>query len=601
MQAIILTAGFGSRMKPYSIDTHKTLLKVAGKTVLERIIDGLIENNVDDIYIVTGYRSKDIEDYIDTNYSEKNIKFVHNELYDCTNNVYSLHLALDSISKADDVLIIESDLIYEPKVISTIINSPYPNAALLDKFKKGMDGTVVSICDDLITNVIPPHLQGANFDFSDKYKTLNIYKLSKSFIESSFKNLIKLYATSINNNSYYELVLGILVYVQKEQIHAVVLNGEKWTEIDDPNDFFLAEFIFNDEKKLEILNESFGEYWKYNITDFSFIRNMHFPTPSLISDIKGTLEELMFNYGSKQNVLDTKMSYFAECSPKNIIALNGASQVYPIIKNYFKSKTSLIPTPSFGEYLRIFPNSNKYEDSLEWGITLKEEDIKKSDIIVIVSPNNPTANIVQSDYILRLVSTYPDKFFIIDESFIEFSKEESVISSLERLKLANALVIKSLSKNLGVPGLRIGYVFSLNADLVNYIRSNVPIWNMNSLAELYVELMLKNKAVLKKSYDKTIEDREELRALLQSNPFVSHVYKSAANFILIRMDDLPSSNSEVFVKFLLKKYSILIKDVSNRFNDSSSYFRIAVRLPSENKALSDAIASYFSTGSSHEN
>jgi len=314
MKAIILAAGYGNRMQPLTKNTHKTLLKINGVPIISKIIDGLIENDVTDIIVGTGYKAKQLITYLKDNYKNVSFTFINNPRYRETNNIYSLALIFESININDDILLIESDLIYEKNVIKKIINSEYLNAALVDKYKSGMDGTVVTISDDnVITNIIPPHLQDSNFNFSNKYKTLNIYKFSERFCNKIFKKLLTYYSRIINDNSYYELVLGVLIYMQSEKINAILINNEKWAEVDDPNDLNVAEFIFSDKNKVKILTDAFGGYWNYDIIDYCFIRNMYFPNSSIISEMKNNFNKLLYNYGSKQVVLNRKLSYFLNC------------------------------------------------------------------------------------------------------------------------------------------------------------------------------------------------------------------------------------------------------------------------------------------------
>jgi len=215
MKAVILAAGFGNRMRPLTFKTHKTLLSVGDQTIIERIINSLISHNIKEIILVTGYQADSIRGHLDARFPDLKVQYVHNPDYLKTNNIYSLWLAFQHADINSDFLLIESDLIYNPKIIEKILSSSYPNVALVDRFKRGMDGTVVSLDGSIITNVIPPHLQGENFDFSDKFKTLNIYKFSQEFVNKVFKNLLDYYVKIFDKKSYYELVLGMLVYAQQ--------------------------------------------------------------------------------------------------------------------------------------------------------------------------------------------------------------------------------------------------------------------------------------------------------------------------------------------------------------------------------------------------
>ena len=144
----------------------------------------------------------------------------------------------------DDILLIESDLLYEPAVLRLALDSPHPNLALVDRYRSGMDGTVLALDGERVASVIPPHLQGAQFDFSDKFKTLNIYRFSREFCRSDFRKILTYYASTIDDNCYYELILGILIYMKRGEIHAASVEGLRWAEVDDPNDLRIAEFMF---------------------------------------------------------------------------------------------------------------------------------------------------------------------------------------------------------------------------------------------------------------------------------------------------------------------------------------------------------------------
>ncbi len=588
MKAVILAAGYGNRMRPLTEKTHKTLLIVNGKTIIEGIIDSLLDHGIDQIAIVTGYLDSLLKEFVSMRYKGVNITFIHNPRYAETNNIYSLSLAINEVAIDDDILLIESDLIYEPSAIARIIESKYANVALVDKFKSGMDGTVVTVSDHMITNIIPPHLQDSNFDFTDKYKTLNIYKFSKDFCRTTFKQLLTYYAKVIDDNCYYELILGILIYMQREAIFAEFVENEQWAELDDPNDLKVAEFIFNKERRTEILEETFGGYWNYNLIDFSFMRNMYFPHGSMLSEMRNSLPDLVSNYGSMQKVLDQKLAFFLLCRRENITMLNGASQIYPLLAPRFGSKRVLLPLPTFGEYPRIFRNCEYYFDQVGIDRGEVEDKAKGCETVVFVNPNNPTGSLVETEWIFDYARRVPGKTIIVDESFIEFSPYGSIIDLLEKLPLENVIVIKSLSKTLGIPGIRIGFTYSCDQGFTKAVHDALPIWNSNSFAEYFLEIVLKHRTLLDLSYKTTIRDRGALAAQLRGLGFVEQVHPSGANFLLV---EFRNSRSELsfLTKLLLARYSIYVKDVSAKFTTGKYYLRIAIRLPHENDRLVENI------------
>lgn len=589
MKALILAAGFGNRMRPLTDSEHKTLLKVNGQAIIDRIVTGLVDNGITNIIVVTGYRSDELIEHLTRRFINVAFEFVHNSRYRDTNNIYSMALAFEQIEFDEDILLIESDLIFTPDVIERAVNSRHDNVALVSPYMTGLDGTVVQISGDKITNIYPPHLQDENFNLFDKYKTLNIYRFSKDFCANEFKKLLVYYAKVIDDNCYYELILGILIYMQRQDIYCEVIENDKWAEVDDPNDLTGAEYTFNKENRLDILEKSFGGYWNYDVLDFCFIRNMHFPTDSMISEIRNNLPCLLANYGSKQAVLNQKLSYVLQCNPDRLLVLNGASQIFPLLPALLSGRKILLPDPTFGEYPRIFPVSETYGDRVGIDAEEVEAKLKNCDVAVFVNPNNPTGSMVSTEWLVSLADSYPEKYFIVDESFIEFSDQPSIMQYLEDAPRNNVLLIKSMSKSYGVPGVRLGFVYTCDSDFLGKLSQQIPIWNLNAIAEFYLEILLKNKGDLARSFEITAGDRHEFSEALKTLDSIQCVYPSGADYILVQTVGDSQAKSPL-VRHLLSHDSIYLKDVTDKMKDAGKrYYRIAVRLPEENARLVAAI------------
>jgi histidinol-phosphate/aromatic aminotransferase/cobyric acid decarboxylase-like protein/choline kinase len=580
IRAIILAAGSGKRMRPITDNTHKTLLEINGVSIISNIIEKLIKNNINNITIVLGYRAEEVKNHVVKAFPGVSIDYVLNARFDDTNNLVSLAMALESVTTPSEIIIIEADLIYDESVIKRLIESKYDNVALVDQFRPGMDGTVVTVSNNTVTGLIPPHLQGVDFNFKDKYKTLNIYKFSAEFSFGTFKNLLSFFTKSIKD-SYYEVILGIIIYTQSETIHAEIINKEKWSEIDDPNDLQVAKFVF-DEDRIGFLDRSYGGFWNYPILDFCYLRNMYFPPASLLSELKNNFDKTIYEYGSSQKTLNQKMSFFLECDPANILCLNGLSQLFPILKEYFKEKSFLLPTPTFGEYDRTFLNASCYSDSV--GIDMNHIKNSEANVVVFVNPNNPTGTTVLSNDIYQFAKENQSKIVIVDESFIDFSSEKSMVDLLKLNPLDNVLVIKSLSKCLGVAGLRIGFCYSSNCELLADLQSYVPIWNMNSVAENFLEILLKNKPQFKKSLELVKRDRSAFFDALHKVPFIEKVFSSGGNFLLVKTN-LSAQQEKKLRVTLMSEHHIYLKFVTDKFSDQSSWMRIAVHQPQINERL----------------
>lgn len=136
MKAIILAAGIASRLRPLTDTQPKCLLKIGKRCLLERTMDALISNNIKEFIIVTGYRQQQIIDFLQKRYPLQNITFIYNERYASTNNIYSLWLTAPQTTK-EDILLLDSDILFDPKVITELLQSEKADTLAVNKHKLG--------------------------------------------------------------------------------------------------------------------------------------------------------------------------------------------------------------------------------------------------------------------------------------------------------------------------------------------------------------------------------------------------------------------------------------------------------------------------------
>lgn len=244
MQAIILAAGMGRRLGKYTEDSAKCMLPVNGERLIDRVIGQLSSLGVKNITLVIGYKGKKLKEHILSLPETKklNICFIDNPIYDTTNNIYSLYLAASKLCE-EDTLLLESDLIYEDRLLERLINYNAEAVALVDKYDSWMDGTVVTLDEQLY---IQEFISKSFFDknkSSEYYKTVNIYKFSQDFSSSKFLPFLKTYMEVYGRNNYYEGALGILAYLDKKLIKGMLADGARWYEIDNEQDLRAAEEI----------------------------------------------------------------------------------------------------------------------------------------------------------------------------------------------------------------------------------------------------------------------------------------------------------------------------------------------------------------------
>jgi choline kinase len=304
MQAIILAAGMGKRLKDLTEDNTKCMVRVNGVTMIERMLSQLDELDLSRIVIVIGYRGEKLVDFISTLKINTPIEYVNNDIYYKTNNIYSLYLAREYLLR-EDTLLLESDLIFEDAVLRKIVDDPYPNLALVAKYESWMDGTVVTLDDECN---IKDFLDKSHFRFEDiknYYKTVNIYKFSKEFSNTHYVPFLEAYCKALGHNEYYEQVLKVITLLDKPGIKAKVLDGESWYEIDDKQDLDIAESIFTTsaEDKLRKIQKRYGGYWRYpSLIDFCYLVNPFYPNQRLLDEIKSNFERLIREYPSGMDV-----------------------------------------------------------------------------------------------------------------------------------------------------------------------------------------------------------------------------------------------------------------------------------------------------------
>lgn len=275
MQAIILAAGMGKRLKQLTQNNTKCMVKVNGIPLINRTLNQLEQHSLSRVVIVTGYEGEKLKQHINSLPLKTPIVFIDNPVFDKTNNIYSLALAKEYLLK-EDTLLLESDIIFEDTVLSCLVEDPRDSLALVAKYESWMDGTCVRLSkEDYIEAVVP----GNRFRFTesaDYYKTVNIYKFSRNFSQTHYVPFLEAYTKALGNNEYYEQVLKVLVALDDSCIRAKRLDEtQRWYEIDDIQDLDIAESMFApDDQKTALIQKRFGGYWRYpKMLDFCYLVN----------------------------------------------------------------------------------------------------------------------------------------------------------------------------------------------------------------------------------------------------------------------------------------------------------------------------------------
>lgn len=592
MQAIILAAGMGKRLKELTRDNTKCMIKVNGITLIERMLQQIDSHHLERIIIVIGYEGEKLKKYIKTLYITTPIVFVENPYFDQTNNIYSLYLAKDYLTEKD-TLLFESDLIFEDAVLDRLIENPYPSLALVAKFESWMDGTVVTLDEN---NNIKRFISPKQFSFEEipgYYKTVNIYKFSKKFSSSHYVPFLEAYCKALGNNEYYEQVLRVITLLEKPELKALPLHHELWYEIDDIQDLDIAESIFAKDT-VNTIASRYGGYWRYpHILDYCYLVNPYFPNSRLLAEIKANFERLICQYPSGARVNSLLAGKNFNMKPEYVVVGNGAAELIKSVMENIEGKIG-ITLPTFEEYpnrrnratiVTFFPSNPDFSyTAQDLQSYFTDKDISA---LLLINPDNPSGNFIRYNEILDLCEWTHQKgiLFILDESFVDFTNE-SFNNTLLRNdileKYNNLIILKSISKSYGVPGLRLGILASSEPDVIARTKQDIAIWNINSFAEFYMQIYGKYESDYQKACSRFIEERDCLKKQLEAISWL-RVIPSQANYFLC---EIISNYTATELTQILLKNNILIKDCSHKTAfKGKNYIRIAIRDTADNEQL----------------
>lgn len=592
MQAIILAAGMGKRLGELTKNNTKCMVEVDGVRLIERALRILDRKNLNRIILVVGYQHENLMAFVNSLGIQTQIGFIINEVYDKSNNIFSLSLAKEQMIE-DDTLLLESDLIFEERLIDMLLEDKRDSLALVDKFESWMDGTCIVVDqDDNITDFIP----GKLLQYREKeqyYKTVNIYKFGADFSKNVYVPFLETYAKVMGNNEYYEAVIKLILLLDKNTMKAKRLQGELWYEIDDIQDLDIAQtlFIEDDMQRYQYLMKRYGGYWRFpHLQDYCYLVNPYFPTRRMQEEMESNFDILMRQYPSGMEVNSLLAAKCFQLHEDHVVLGNGAAELIKCLLEELHGTLGVI-RPTFEEYANRWASECVVYDCAQDDFTYNAQQLitffseHPVDTLVLINPDNPSGYYMGESEIVDLLQWCKEenKNLIVDESFLDFADEEnaSLLSESILSENPNLYVVKSISKSYGVPGLRLGILASGNADMIGCLKKRVSIWNINSMAEFFMQILDKYKVDYEGSLQEIKTERksffEDLRQIKSLK-----VYPSQANYFMCEL--LDGHTSEELEGRLLKK-NILIKDLTGKIKNGRQYIRIAIRISDENRHL----------------
>ena len=598
-KAILLAAGVGDRLQPFTQEFPKCLVPVNGVPIIVNALTHLSAVGVTEAVIVVGHHKEKLYERFGDTFEDMKITYIESKDFASTNNIYSLWLARDHLD--EDVFLLEADVFFESALLEKMLEHESGSLAAVSQHQPWMSGAVVSLSKSgNIQALMDAREQGPDFDYSKVYKTVNIYLFQKEFLRRYFLPHLEAYIASGDVNEYYEVILHAMAHRVDRQLGAVQCDDTRWYEIDDENDRLAAEYLFStQERRYELIADQHGGYWRFDFVDHAYLYNLYFPPAPVFVHFKNHIQDLVLNYPVAQNPLAQLVGGLINQPADRIVVSNGASELIKIIANQVTGRL-IIPVPTFNEYEEAVPEGKLVRFALtaptfqvDVDAFAEEAARNEATIAIVVTPNNPTSLSVPNADLCRLAEKLGEQgcLLIVDESFIDFCAEPESLTLVNELDTyPNLVILKSMSKSYGIGGLRLGYLLTANSDFVEAVRTEVPIWNINGFAESFLRLAPRYRREFSKSCIRVREDRDDLYQRLDFIPGIA-AFKPEANFVFCRLPDAGPSGPDV-ARALFVDHNILIKHCAGKsVSESDRFLRIASRTVAENITLVEALES----------
>jgi threonine-phosphate decarboxylase len=344
----------------------------------------------------------------------------------------------------------------------------------------------------------------------------------------------------------------------------------------------LRRHLFYETSHSPAITDLVGYEKAKEIVDFCFIANPYYPTPEMLEDLQRSLPNLIKSYPSSNPLMSQNhLAAVLGVDPERLIIGNGATELISLIDMTLIDRIA-VPIPTFGEYIekmKDLRNAELYPLDPDDRYQLRLDDYlawvhkRKLESLLVINPGNPTGQFIPLEEMVEFLHRARDlQLVIVDESFIDFSGE-TVPSLLPFAdQFTNLLIIRSMSKHCGVPGLRLGYCYSANLYILNRLRRFVPTWNLNTLAQYFLSLLPANDAAYHVGRKRLIDDVRHLHQNLRTVPRLE-VYPTGANFVLFKIQN--GMNATELQTRLLDEHGMYVRDCSNKLGMDAFHIRVA--------------------------
>jgi threonine-phosphate decarboxylase len=330
------------------------------------------------------------------------------------------------------------------------------------------------------------------------------------------------------------------------------------------------------------------------LLDFSANINPDGPPETVLSCLRISLDDLstLTNYPDLQEIeLRKSLACYAGVKPENVIVANGFVPILDALLRALPISRCLLPVPAFVEYRRAlerasvevvpFPlvcNSNFSYD----GMDLK---LGSCDAVLLANPQNPSGVLADRKMLLQLVEEAASRnvFVLLDEAFIDYCPEASLSAEINRFP--NLIVLRSVTKFFGMPGLRAAYAVA-NVDISKQLQDVIAPWSITTLASLAASVAVQDEDYKQRTIALNLDRRIRLQTAIEELGI--EVYPSATNFLLLRISGVV--DCENLWARLIQEHQVVLRNCANYEALPEQHLRVAVRKHAENERLVDALA-----------
>jgi threonine-phosphate decarboxylase len=321
------------------------------------------------------------------------------------------------------------------------------------------------------------------------------------------------------------------------------------------------------------------------LVDFSASINPLGVSDKVKNVIKKELDNLVNYPDPDTKLLREKLSIYHSIDPETILCGNGSTELIYLIPRALTPKKVLITAPAFSEYeracklsyeLRVASYGLRGGDNFEINPRKFIEAMKGCDMAFLCNPNNPTGTLMRREEVLKIAGAAQKErcILIVDEAFIDFAPQESVIKDVQDNPYL--IVLRSMTKFYALTGLRIGYgIFPIK--LIAKLKEFKEPWTINNLAQKAAIAALEDSFYIEETQSLIKNEKEYLESGFEE--IGMEFFPSAVNYYLLKIKNAGSVISG------LREKGIIVRDCSNVTGLDTSYIRVAVKSHKHNRML----------------